>query len=66
MIVPEPRPDRFFPPDKVWRLSELMTLWRAARDAGTTLSPHDQAQLQTLVDEELQATVLRAEERKKV
>lgn len=56
LIVVQPmRPDAFFTAAQQQRLAELMDRWRAARDAGTTLPPQDQAELDALVEAELRA-----------
>jgi hypothetical protein len=55
-----PRPDPFFTEEQRRRLEELMTRWRAARDAGLRLAPEDQAELESLVDAELRAATERA------
>lgn len=60
VIIQRFRPDRFFPAAKRERLSSLMARWRAARDAGGALPPSEQADLEKLVDEELQAMAERA------
>jgi hypothetical protein len=60
VILQQFRPDRFFTASQRERLSSLMTRWRAARDAGVALPPSEQAELEKLVDEELQATGDRA------
>ena len=41
------------------RLSELMSLWRSARDQGQALSPEQQTELDTLVEAELKAATAR-------
>jgi hypothetical protein len=59
--------NRWFNPDELFtiqqqkRLSELMNLWRTARDRGQTLSPQQQAELESLVEAELQAATIRTE-----
>jgi hypothetical protein len=62
LIVRDLRADRFFPEERRRRLDELMVRWRAARDSGTTLSAEELAELQRLVDEEVQAAADRAAE----
>jgi hypothetical protein len=52
-------PDEFFTTEQQKRLSELMNLWRAARDRGQTLSPIQQAELKSLVEAELKAATVR-------
>jgi hypothetical protein len=61
VIVQQYRPDRFFNALQQARLSELMTRWRTARDADTTLPADEQAELDTLIEQELAATVQRAQ-----
>ena len=55
-------PDRFFPAERRRRLDELMVRWRAERDSGTTLPAEERAELDRLIDEEVQATAERAAE----
>ncbi len=52
-------PDEFFTTQQQKRLSELMNLWRAARDRGQSLSPIQQAELESLVEAELKAATVR-------
>lgn len=60
VIVQTHQPDRFFAATETRRLQELMSLWRAARDAGTTLPPDQAAELQALIDAEVRASGERA------
>lgn len=60
VIVQNHRADPFFTAAQQQRLGELMACWRAARDAGTALPPPEQAELDALVDAELQAARARA------
>lgn len=60
VIVQTGRPDRFFSAQQRQRLEELMDRWRAARDAGGSLSADEQAELSALVDAELGASAARA------
>lgn len=60
IIVQNQRPDQFFSAEQQQRLGALMARWRAARDAGTALSTAEQAELETLVQAELQAATQRA------
>jgi len=60
VVVQHRRPDAFFTAQQQQRLQELMARWRAARDAGTLLSPDDQAELAALVEAELRAAAARA------
>jgi len=56
LLIQTFQPDPFFTTAQQQRLSELMELWRTARDRGQTLSPQEQAELDALVNAELQAT----------
>lgn len=56
LLIQTFQPDPFFTADQQQRLLELMQLWRTARDRNQTLSPQEQAELDTLVNAELQAT----------
>lgn len=60
IIEREKKPDRFFTEAQIQRLSELMTRWRAARDAGKKLPAEEQAELETLTETELEASARRA------
>jgi hypothetical protein len=60
-IVQNLRPDRFFTAVQQQRLASLMSRWRDARDAGTVLSTEEQAELEALVEAELQAATKRAD-----
>jgi hypothetical protein len=60
LVVHHPRPDAFFTADQQQRLEELMTRWRTARDAGATLRPEEQAELDALVEAELRGAAARA------
>jgi hypothetical protein len=55
------RPDSFFTAAQRQRLDELMSRWRIARDSGGSLVEEEQAELQSLIDEELNAARRRAE-----
>ncbi|BAZ25965.1 hypothetical protein NIES4073_68710 [Kalymmatonema gypsitolerans NIES-4073] len=59
LVIQSFRPDPFFSTDQQKRLSELMSLWRTARDQGQALPPEQQAELDTLVDTELRAATAR-------
>jgi hypothetical protein len=52
--------DRFFTAEQQRRLEELMTCWRTARDASSALPVAQQAELEALVEAELQASGQRA------
>jgi hypothetical protein len=60
VVVQYQRPDQFFTAAQQERLQELMTRWRAARDAGGHLPPEEQAELDALVEAELRAAAARA------
>jgi len=59
IVIKSFHPDLFFSADQQKRLSELMNLWRAARDRGETLLLEQQAELDNLVDAELRAATAR-------
>jgi hypothetical protein len=54
-------PHRFFSTAQQRRLAELMSRWRAARDAGSELAAEEQAGLEALVQAEVEATSRRAQ-----
>lgn len=58
-IIQNFRPDPLFSAAQKERLSELMSLWRSARDRGQELPPEQQAELDSLVEAELRAATLR-------
>ena len=60
VVVQNHRADRFFTAQQQQRIDELMGCWRAARDSGKSLSPSEQAELNALVDAEVQASGERA------
>ena len=59
LVIQSFRPDSFFSAQQQKRLSELMSLWRLARDQGQALPPEQQAELDTLVEAELKAATAR-------
>ncbi len=61
IVVQNRRPDEFFTADQQQRLAQLMERWRVARDSGTSLPTDEQAELDALVEAELQAATARAE-----
>lgn len=61
VIVQQFRPDEFFTATQQARLSELMTKWRAARDAGEKLPADEQAELEALVEAQLEGSARRTE-----
>jgi hypothetical protein len=60
LIIQNFRPDWFFSAEQQKRLSDLMNLWRTARDEGQTLPPEQQAELDSLVEAELKAVTARS------
>ncbi|MEH2236269.1 hypothetical protein [Nostoc sp.] len=59
LVIQNFSPDPFFSAKQQKRLSELMSLWRLARDQGQALPPAQQAELDTLVEAELRAAAAR-------
>lgn len=59
VILQSFRADQFFDAGQQQRLAQLMDRWRAARDAGTSLAAAEQAELDALVAEEVQASAAR-------
>jgi hypothetical protein len=58
-VVQQLRPDRFFTAQQQ-RLEELMGRWRTARQGHNALPPEEQAELDALVEAEMQAAGQRA------
>jgi hypothetical protein len=54
------RPDALFTAEQQQRLAELLARWRAAHDAGASLPPQEQAELDALVEAELRAATERS------
>lgn len=61
VVIQRLRPDQFFTAAQQQRLEELMSRWRIARDAGSSLVADEQIELQSLVEAELEAARRRAE-----
>ena len=61
VVIQNLRPDGFFTAAQQQRLEELMSRWRTARDRGANLSEEEQAELQSLIEAELEAARRRAE-----
>jgi hypothetical protein len=61
VVVQNLRPDRFFSAIQQQRLEELMARWRAARDDGSSLPAQEQAELESLIQAEVEAAARRAE-----
>lgn len=59
LVIQNFRPDSFFSAEQQERLSELMNLWRLAREQGLELPPEQQAELNCLVEIELRAATAR-------
>lgn len=59
LVIQNFRPDSFFSAEQQEQLSELMKLWRLARDQGQELPPEQQAELDALVEAELRAATAR-------
>jgi len=60
VVVQSQQPDAFFTAQQQERIRVLMARWRAARDVGVSLSPAEQAELEALLDAEVQAAGRRA------
>ena len=60
VIVRGLHPDQFFTQAQRRRLEQLMTSWRSARDAGTSLPADEQSELEGLIDAEVRAAAQRA------
>lgn len=59
LVIQSFRPDSFFSAEQQERLSELMSLWRLARNQGQPLPLEQQAELDALVEAELRAATAR-------
>ncbi|MGJ5672558.1 hypothetical protein B4U84_16400 [Westiellopsis prolifica IICB1] len=59
LVIQSFNPDKFFDVEQQKRLSELMNLWRTARDQGQELTSEQQTELESLVEAELKATTAR-------
>ncbi len=59
LVIQSFRPDSFFSTEQQEKLSELMNLWRLARDQGQELPLEQQAALDRLVEAELRAATAR-------
>lgn len=59
LVIQNFHPDKFFSTEQQQRLSQLMTMWRTARDQGQTLPPEIQIELDNLVNTELNAATAR-------
>lgn len=61
VVVRQFRPDRFFTAEQQQRLGELMSKWRAARDSGNELPPVEYAELEALIEAQLEGSAQRVE-----
>jgi hypothetical protein len=61
VVLQNQLPDQFFTAEQRDRLAELMTRWRTARDNGSALPPKEQAELDAIIEAEVQAAGKRAE-----
>jgi len=59
LVIQSFRPDALFTQAQQSRLSELMALWCNARDQGEEILPEQQAELDRLVELELEAATAR-------
>jgi hypothetical protein len=59
LVIQTFRPDSFFSAEQQERLAELMHLWRLTRDQGQSLPLEQQAELDALVEAELNAATTR-------
>lgn len=60
IVVQNFRGDEFFTDTQQHRMEELLTRWREARTAGRALGAEDQAELENLVDAELDGSARRS------
>jgi hypothetical protein len=60
VVVQNLRPDRFFTAAQQQRLEELMMHWRAAQDNDGAWSQQEQAELESLIETELEGATRRA------
>jgi hypothetical protein len=60
LLLQSCQPDQFFTTSQQQRLTELMSLWRTARDQGNTIPPEQQLELDNLIEAELYATAERS------
>lgn len=59
LVIQNFRPDQFFSAAQQKRLSELMSLWRTARDGGEEFPKELQQELESLVETEFKAATNR-------
>jgi hypothetical protein len=61
LLLQTHQPDRFFTAQQQQRLTELMSLWRNARDVGDSFPSDLQSELDALIEAELDATAARSQ-----
>jgi hypothetical protein len=61
VVLQNLRGDEFFTVAEQQRIEELLTKWRLARDSGHTLPTDEQAELEALVNRELEGSAQRVE-----
>ena len=61
VLIQDFRPDEFFSEAQQKRMSELMKSWRKARDEGGSWSDEEQAELEKLVEAELEGSARRTQ-----
>lgn len=61
LVIQSFQPDLFFTAEQQQQLSDLMNLWRVARDRGEVLPPEQQVKLDSLVVAELRAAATRTD-----
>jgi hypothetical protein len=61
LLLQNHQPDRFFTAQQQQRLTELMSLWRTARDVGDSFPSDLQSELDALIEAELDATAARSQ-----
>jgi len=60
VIIQNRQPDQFFTAEQQARLAELMAKWRTCRNEGKLLLADDEAELDALIDAELQGAAARS------
>ncbi|MSU76749.1 MAG: hypothetical protein EXS16_01510 [Gemmataceae bacterium] len=59
VLIQNRMPDDFFTAAQQVRLESLMSQWRSCRDSGVAFSAFDQAELETLIEAEIEASAKR-------
>lgn len=62
VILQRFKPDLYFDDQQQARLAELMASLQSSRMQGRDLAPHEMVELEALIEHELRATALRAED----